>query len=169
MTDVDGTIDHDGVAVEDAGIFHGMAFDLEEEGGSRVADQQLVEIQPVFNVIIGRRRKSGGNAVREQGNGQLDRVDCRKPGFCRQGCCGLGLLPVQEGKDVLFLADGYPDRDGFFSPWSEAGFAACAFSTAAPGGGFGSGFVHVNSVTLFTVINARNLHGFWKLFGRAND
>ena len=72
--------------------------------------------------------ESGGDAVGEQRNGQPDRFDCRKLGFNRQGYCGLCILPVQEGKNVLFLADGYPDRDGFFSPWSKTGFALRAFA-----------------------------------------
>jgi hypothetical protein len=37
----------------DASVDHGITFDAQKEGGEFVVHQQLIEIQPVFHIVIG--------------------------------------------------------------------------------------------------------------------
>ena len=64
----EGTVHHDDVAIVDAGIDHGIALDPQEEGCGFVLDQQFVEIEHVFHVVVGGRREAGRHGMAEQGD-----------------------------------------------------------------------------------------------------
>jgi hypothetical protein len=47
-----GAIDDQQVAVEDAGVDHGIAAGADKERGGRMVNEMLVKVQMVFDVII---------------------------------------------------------------------------------------------------------------------
>jgi hypothetical protein len=61
-----GTINDQQVAVVNGGALHRIAGNADEEGGGRVADQVLVEVDPAFQVVVGRRGEAGGDADGQQ-------------------------------------------------------------------------------------------------------
>ena len=79
-----GGLPHQQITIMNARTKHGIALYTQEEGGFLVADQMLVQVNTVFNVIISRRWKPGGNLVAEQGEtqglGQVGGVQQLEPG-----------------------------------------------------------------------------------------
>ena len=60
VTEFDRAVDDEYVAIEDAGLAHGIALHPEKISGGLVADELLVEVDAALGVIIGRRPESGG-------------------------------------------------------------------------------------------------------------
>ena len=60
LTGVAGAVDDRDIAGKNAGAGHALALDADGEGGGRMLDQQLVEIERPVDVVLGRRRKSRG-------------------------------------------------------------------------------------------------------------
>ena len=60
VTEFDRTIDDEYVAIEDAGLAHGIALHPEEIGCGLVADELFVEVDAALGIVIGRRPESGG-------------------------------------------------------------------------------------------------------------
>lgn len=46
---------YDDVAIMNAGIDHGIAFDPQKESGGFVLNQQFIEIEDVFDIVVSRR------------------------------------------------------------------------------------------------------------------
>ena len=57
------------VAPKDAAVVEGLVGHGEEVRGGRVADQVAVGVQGVFSVFLRREGDTGGDLVREQGQG----------------------------------------------------------------------------------------------------
>ena len=57
----DAAIDNQKVAIEDAGVFHGLACSPGKKRGGRVPDEVLVQIELALDVIVGRTGEAGGN------------------------------------------------------------------------------------------------------------
>ena len=60
-------IDNENIAVKEAGVHHGVARQAHIEGRSRMLDQELVEIELAFEIVIGRRRKSRRDPRQKKG------------------------------------------------------------------------------------------------------
>ena len=56
----DGPVHNQYIIVEDARVFHRVAFHAEEKSGGFVADELFVEVDAPFHVIIGRCPETGG-------------------------------------------------------------------------------------------------------------
>lgn len=61
------TVDHQQIAVGDAGAGHGVAFHTHEEGRLAVGDEVLVQVEGALDVVVGRRGKARRYAGEEQG------------------------------------------------------------------------------------------------------
>lgn len=73
----------------DAGTFHGSSGDLEEEGGQRVSDQQIIEVQTRVIPVRRRRGKAGGDAGEQEGEGGHGTL-IMYPVFCpKASSCGV--------------------------------------------------------------------------------
>lgn len=72
---LDRAVDDEDVTSKDIGVDHGVAFHPNHEGGGRIADQLLVKVDAVFDMVIGRRRETGRNAVTEEWKGQAGWID----------------------------------------------------------------------------------------------
>ena len=53
-----GAVDDRDITGEKAGPRHALARDPQREGGGRVVDQQLVEIERLVQIVLGRARES---------------------------------------------------------------------------------------------------------------
>ena len=54
----DTAVDDEKVAVEDAGVLHGLALRPDEKRGGGPADQMMVQIEFALDVIVGRAREA---------------------------------------------------------------------------------------------------------------
>lgn len=59
---INGTIHNQQITIVDAIVQHGIAGNFEKKTGIGVRQQVFVQVQRPFDMIIGRRRKSGWNA-----------------------------------------------------------------------------------------------------------
>ena len=74
-----GPVDNENIAVEEAGIHHGVARQAHEEGRRRMLDQKLVEIELAFEIVIRRDGNPAGTRDRKKGNARAIRREARKP------------------------------------------------------------------------------------------
>jgi len=72
---LEATVNHENIVVVYAGAGHGVATDAQEEGGIRVVNAVLVEVQATFHIVIGGRRKTRSDLADE--DGAVTRVGCR--------------------------------------------------------------------------------------------
>ena len=59
-------VDDEQVAVDDVRALHALARSPDQEGGQRVLDEHLVEVNLAFEVIIRRRRETRAHAAAHQ-------------------------------------------------------------------------------------------------------
>lgn len=72
---LEATVNHQNIVVVYAGAGHGMAADAQEEGGLRVVNAVLIEVQSALHIVIGGRRKTRSDLADE--DGAVTRVGCR--------------------------------------------------------------------------------------------
>ena len=70
---LDGTIHHDQITRMNAGALHRIALDAQKISRFLALDQQFVEIQARFDVIVRRRRKAGRDAAGKEWQRNPDR------------------------------------------------------------------------------------------------
>ena len=80
-------VDNQNVAVEQARIDHEVASEAHKEGRRRMLDQELVEIELAFQIVIGRRRKPRRDPRQEKG--QSPREPLGGPKNLPDGCGGI--------------------------------------------------------------------------------
>ena len=62
----EAVVDHEQIAVEDAGDGHAIALGPVEEGGGRMGDDVLVEVDAFFDVVVGGGGEACGDAQSEE-------------------------------------------------------------------------------------------------------
>lgn len=97
----------DKVAIEDAGVNHGVALDTEREHVGTAGEEVAVDGDGAFEVLDGENRRTGGNAAY---NGDFDGV--ARGGF---GCGTIGIdnfdtaAQTRRAVDVALLDEGGED------------------------------------------------------------
>ena len=71
---LEAPVDHQNIVVVYAGAGHGMAADAQEEGGLRVVNAVLIEVQSALHIVIGGRRKTRSDLADE--DGAVTRAGC---------------------------------------------------------------------------------------------
>lgn len=51
-------VDDEHIAIEDLGALHGVSFHREEESRDRIANQVLIDVEPLIRIVGGRTRKA---------------------------------------------------------------------------------------------------------------
>ena len=64
---VEAAIDHQKIAVVDAGVGHRFAAHMQEKGAGGMPDQLFIEVDPHVDVVIGWGREASGDAFPSQG------------------------------------------------------------------------------------------------------
>ena len=67
---VEAAIDHQKIAIVDAGVGHRFAAHMQEKGAGGMPDQLFIEVDPHIDIVISRGRETSGDAFPSQGQGE---------------------------------------------------------------------------------------------------
>lgn len=101
---LEGPVHHQQVAGEDAGTGHGIARHAEAEGGGFVANEVFVEVETLFEVVIGGGEGARGDAGEIEGDleGLSDLGGAQRAQFgCHGYLRGWAYGPAEVGESVV--------------------------------------------------------------------